>query len=91
MVLIEGKKYYNVEEAAGLAGVSVRTLRRWLSAGRLSEFLYAFRAGSNEVLYRLEEPEEGEPVNEKGEHVMPEAYRRMKKKGGVPNEGVGST
>lgn len=81
MVKIDGRKYYNIEEAAKLAGVSVRTLRRWISAGRLSDFLFPFRAGPNEVLYRMEPPEEGEPRNEKGEWLVD------KKGGCVTHEG----
>lgn len=83
MVIVGGKKYYSLEEAATLADVSVRTLRRWLSGGRLSDFLFPFRAGPTEVLYRLEPPEEDEQKNEKGEWVL--------KKGGEPHEGVGVT
>lgn len=79
MVLIGDKKYYTVEEAATLAGVSVRTLRRWISAGRLSDFIYPFRASPSEVLYRLEEPEEGDMKNARGEYVLP--------KGSVPAKG----
>lgn len=83
MVTIDGKKYYTIEETARLSGVSVRTLRRWISAGRLSEFLFPFRTGPNEVLYRLEPPEEDEPVNKKGEHVI--------EKGGAVRESISST
>lgn len=80
MILAGGKKYYTLEEVAVLADVSIRTLRRWLSGGRLSDFLFPFRAGPNEVLYRMEPPEEDEPKNEKGEWIL--------KKGGDPHEGV---
>ena len=79
MVIIGGKKYYTTDEAASMAGVSTRTLRRWLSAGRLSDFLFAFRAGPNEMLYRLESPEENDERNAKGEYIV--------KKGGSANEG----
>ena len=83
MVTIGSKKYYTIEEAARLGGVSVRTLRRWISAGRLSEFLFPFRAGPNEVLYRLEPPEEDEPMNKKGEYIV--------EKGGMVRESISST
>lgn len=87
MYIINGKKYYNVDEVAKLGNVSVRTLRRWLSANRLSDFLFPFRSGPNEMLYRLEAPEPGEPKNEKGEYVVSTA-RAVK--GGMPNEGSSS-
>lgn len=87
MQKIGGKKYYTVDEAARLAGVSVRTLRRWLSAGRLSDFLFPFRASPNELLYRLEEPEKDEKRNQKGEWILkkPDIV-----KGGIPDEGSSS-
>lgn len=66
---IGGKKYYGIDEAAKLAGVSVRTLRRWLSADRLSDFLFPFRISTGELLYRLEPPE-GEEKNGKGEYIV---------------------
>lgn len=78
MQLIDGKKYYTVAEAAQLAKVSVRTLRRWLASGRLSEFLFPFRVGPNEVLYRLEEPEEGDVKNPDGEWVASKGARHVK-------------
>lgn len=84
---IGGKKYYNIDEAAKLAGVSVRTLRRWLSSGRLSDFLFPFRASPNELLYRLEEPEENEQKNEKGEWIL---TKPAETEGGVPDEGSSS-
>ncbi len=83
MVTIGNKKYYTIEEAAGLAGVSIRTLRRWISSGRLSDFIYPFRSGPNEVLYRLEPPEDNEPKNKKGEWVIT--------KGGAVHESVSSS
>lgn len=83
MVTISSRKYYTIEEAARLAGVSVRTLRRWIAAGRLSDFLFPFRAGPNEVLYRLEPPEDDEPKNKKGEWVVV--------KGGAANESISSS
>lgn len=86
MQMIGGKKYYNIEEAARLAGVSVRTLRRWISSGRLSDFLYPFRSGPNEVLYRLEEPEKDDRKNKKGEWVIIKDSR--KEKGGGAHEGI---
>lgn len=72
MKVVNGIKYYSLDEAATLAGVSVRTLRRWISDGRLSDFVYPFRAGPNEMLYRLEPPEDTDRKNEKGEWVIPE-------------------
>lgn len=83
MVVVDGKEYYTVEEAATLAGVSIRTLRRWISAGRLSEFIFPFRASPNEILYRIEPPEDGDVKNKKGEWILP--------KGGATNESVGSS
>lgn len=71
MLIIDGKKYYTLEEAAILSKVTVRTLRRWISAGQLSDFIYPFRASPNEVLYRLEPPEDNEEKNKKGEWIMP--------------------
>ena len=78
---ISGKQYYPLDEAAVLAGVSVRTLRRWLSDGRLSDFLY--RTGPNEVLYRLDPPDDGEEPNEKGEYTI--------KEGGGTDESISSS
>lgn len=90
MKLINGKNYYSLEEAATLAGLSIRTLRRWVSAGQLSDFIYPFRASPNEVLYRLEPPEDDEVKNKKGEWMIrPSADDLLK--GGVPNEGVSSS
>lgn len=90
MKLIDGKKYYTIEEVATLAGVSMRTLRRWVSAGQLSDFVYPFRAGSNEVLYRLEPPEENDVKNKKGEWVI-RSGTDGSLKGGAPNEGGSSS
>lgn len=89
MIVTGGKKYYSVEEAATLAGVSVRTLRRWIADGRLSDFLYPFRASPNEVLYRLEAPDEDDVQNKKGEWVISQGGRSSK--GGVSNEGISSS
>lgn len=90
MIVQNDKKYYTIEEAATLAGVSVRTLRRWLSDGRLSDFLYPFRAGPSEVFYRLEPPDEEDVKNKKGEWaVYPERDRPQK--GGVTNESISSS
>lgn len=83
MTAIGGKKYYTLEEAAVLAGVSLRTLRRWISSGRLSDFLYPFRASPSELLYRLEPPEDGEMQNPKGEWIL--------RKGGAGVEGISSS
>lgn len=70
MVIIGGRKYYTLDEAAKLGGVSVRTLRRWMSAGRLSDFIYPFRSGPGEMLYRLEAPDENDVKNKKGEWMV---------------------
>lgn len=70
MVTIGGKNYYTVEEAAVLAGVNLRTLRRWISSGRLSDFLFPFRVGPKELLYRLEPPEDHETRNKNGEWIL---------------------
>lgn len=80
---ISGKQYYPLDEAAALAGVSVRTLRRWLSDGRLSDFLFPYRTGPNEVLYRLDPPDDGEEPNEKGEYMI--------KEGGGTDESISSS
>ena len=80
---ISGKQYYPLDEAAVLAGVSVRTLRRWLSDGRLSDFLFHYRTGPNEVLYRLDPPDDGEEPNEKGEYTI--------KEGGGTDESISSS
>lgn len=90
MKLIDGKKYYTIEEAAALACVSMRTLRRWISAGRLSDFVYPFRAGPNEVLYRLEPPEEDEVRNKKGEWLIRPSTDGLLK-GGALNESGSSS
>lgn len=83
MVTIGNKQYYTIEEASRLANVNIRTLRRWIAAGRLSDFIFPFRTGPNEVLYRLEPPEDGEPRNKKGEWLAT--------KGGAVNESISST
>lgn len=70
MTVIGGKKYYTIDEAASLAGVSVRTLRRWISGEQLSDFVYPFRTGPGEVLYRLEPPDDGDTKNSKGEWIV---------------------
>lgn len=82
MVLAEGKKYYTLPEIAKFGNVSVRTLRRWIAADRLSDFVYPFRKSPTEVLYRLEEPDETDRKNEAGEWIIPE--------GGVIYEGISS-
>lgn len=83
MINIAGKTYYTTEEAARFAGVSIRTLRRWISAGQLTDFLYPFRASPSEVLYRMEPPEETDRKNEKGEWILP-------REGGTPHENSGA-
>lgn len=83
MINIAGKTYYTTEEAARFAGVSIRTLRRWISAGQLTDFLYPFRASPSEVLYRMEPPEEIDRKNEKGEWILP-------REGGTSHENSGT-
>ena len=59
MLVVDGKEYYKIAEAATLAGVNSRTLRRWLQAGNLDHFLFPFRKEKNGPLYyRLEPPDE---------------------------------
>lgn len=59
MLLIDDKRYYKVNEAADLAGVNTRTLRRWLAGGNLAHFLFPFRkTPTGPMYYRLEPPEE---------------------------------
>ena len=79
VLLIDGKKYYKVGEAADLAQVNTRTLRRWIADGNLAHFLFPFRqTKSGPMYYRLEPPEEGDATWE-GEAVykMPQ-YPGMK-------------
>lgn len=83
MTTIDGISYYSVEEAARLSGASVRTVRRWIADGKLSDFLFPFRTKPNEVLYRLEPPRGGEVPDDKG------IYSIMK--GGGGSEGISST
>lgn len=82
MKVVNGKQYYTLEESASLAGVSIRTLRRWIADGRLSDFIFPFRAGSGELLYRLEEPDKGDEKNSRGEWML-------KAGGGGANAGGG--
>lgn len=79
---IRGINYYSVEEAARLSGASVRTVRRWISSGKLSGFLFPYRIKPNEILYRMEPPGEGETPDEKGVYSIT--------KGGDGHEGIGS-
>lgn len=59
MLMVDGKEYYKVAEAAKLAGVNVRTLRRWIADGNLEHFLFPFRrTRTGPLYYRLEPPEE---------------------------------
>ena len=78
---IGGIDYYTVEEAARLSGASVRTVRRWISGGRLTDFLFPYRMKRGEVLYRLEPPGEGEVPDDKGVYSLV--------RGGDANERVG--
>lgn len=59
MFTADGKQYYRVSEAAKLAGVNTRTLRRWLEKGHLSHFMFPFRKyPGGTIYYRLEPPED---------------------------------
>lgn len=73
MMTVDGRLYYKVSEAAGLAGVNVRTLRRWLAKGNLDHFLFPYRkTKSGPVYYRLEPPED---TDEKWEDDSAGAYK----------------
>ncbi len=59
MLVINDKRYYKVQEAAELAGVNARTLRRWIADGNLAHFLFPYKRNRNgSVYYRLEPPDE---------------------------------
>ncbi len=59
MLQLNGKTYYKACEAAELAGVHIRTLRRWLANGNLSHFLFPYRKTQHSpVFYRLEPPDD---------------------------------
>ena len=61
MLEIDDMRYYKVNEAAQLAGVNVRTLRRWIADGNLAHFLFPFRRTRNgPMYYRLEPPGDGD-------------------------------
>lgn len=71
MIIVNGVRYYRLQEAAELAGVNVRTLRRWIAGGNLSHFLFPYRQGGHSrspVYYRLEPPDETDELWE-GESV----------------------
>lgn len=93
MVLINGKSYYKVNEAAELAGVNTRTLRRWIADGSLSHFLFPYRQTRNgPMYYRLEPPDEGDVLWE-GENIyqMPiDPAKARRKKGGGTHGGTGT-
>lgn len=89
MVSIGNKKYYTIDECAVLAGVSVRTLRRWLADCRLSDFLFPFRAATGEMLYRMEEPEDTDRKNGNGEWMIPDECGMPE--GGASDEGGSSS
>lgn len=72
MLVVNGKKYYSVKEAASLSGVAPRTLQRWISGGQLSDFLFPFRTPKGQVLYRLEPPEPSDQQDVRGDYVLPE-------------------
>ena len=71
MIAADGKEYYSVKEAAVLAGVPHRTLRRWISEGQLSDFLYPFRTRRGTILYRLEPPGENDKQDRDGNYLFP--------------------
>lgn len=71
MIVVNGKEYYSLKEAAGLAGVNVRTLQRWISSGQLSDFLFPFRTDTGTVLYRLEPPDGSDQKNLRGDYLVP--------------------
>lgn len=55
----DGKQYYKACEAAELAGVHIRTLRRWLANGNLAHFLFPYRKTLHSpIYYRLEPPDD---------------------------------
>lgn len=55
----DGKQYYKACEAAELAGVHIRTLRRWLANGNLAYFLFPYRKTLHSpIYYRLEPPDD---------------------------------
>ena len=59
MLVINNKTYYTIAEAADIAKVCERTLRRWIANGNLSHFLFPYRAANARVTYyRLEPPDE---------------------------------
>lgn len=69
MLKIDGKEYYKITEAAELADVNPRTLRRWLQAGYLDHFMFPYKLNKNGPLYyRLEPPEESDELWD-GENV----------------------
>lgn len=69
MLLVNDKQYYKINEIAKIADVNVRTLRRWLTDGNLSHFLFPFKKTATGTLYyRLEPPEEDDQLWE-GESV----------------------
>lgn len=61
MLTVDGKRYYKVSEAAALAGVNTRTLRRWLAQGNLDHFLFPYqKTKGGTIYYRLEPPGEAD-------------------------------
>lgn len=69
MLLINDKRYYKVNEAAELAGVNTRTLRRWIADGNLAHFLFPYRRILNGPVYYRLEPPDGTDVLWPGEQV----------------------
>lgn len=85
MILVNGKSYYKVNEAAELAGVNTRTLRRWLADGNLDHFLFPYRQTRNgPMYYRLEPPDETDVL---WEHE--DVYRMPAEEGGADHGGQG--
>lgn len=85
MLTVDGRQYYKVSEAAELAGVNTRTLRRWFAQGNLDHFLFPFRkTKGGTIYYRLEPPGDGD-VRWEGDA----AYKIFGEKEGLPDEGNG--
>ena len=83
MLELNGKTYYKACEAAELAGVHIRTLRRWLANGNLSHFLFPYRKTQHSpVFYRLEPPDDTDELWD-GEEIYRFSGRRNETGGDV--------
>lgn len=89
MLLINGICYYKVTEAAELAGVNARTLRRWITNGNLAHFLFPYRrTKSGPMYYRLEPPKETDVLwDEEPVYQMPEETDEEGEEGRYGDEG----